>query len=57
MSGYLRIDLSTWWHNACYLIPTISISKWTKRIEINLRILWFTACATISYIKESEYEP
>lgn len=56
MSGCLRIDLSTWWHNEWYLIPTISISKCTKGIEINLRILWFTAYATISYIKKSEYE-
>ena len=57
MSGYIRTDISTWWQYECFLIPTISISKWTKGFEINLHILWFTAFATISYIKENEYEP
>ena len=57
MSGYIRIDISTWWQSECFLIPTISISKWAKGFEINLHILWFTAYATISYIKENEYEP
>lgn len=57
MSGYIRTDISTWWNSECFLIPTISISKQAKGFEINLHILWFMAYATISYIKENEYEP
>ena len=57
MSGYIRTDISAWWESECFLIPTISISKWAKGFEINLHILWFAAYATISYIKENEYEP
>lgn len=57
MSGYIRIDISTLWQSGCFLIPTISINKWAKGFEINLHILWLTAYATISYIKENEYEP
>lgn len=57
MSGYIRTDISSWWKSECFLIPTISISKWAKGFEINLHILWFTIYATISYIKENEYEP
>lgn len=57
MSGYIRTDISTWWQSECFLIPTISISKWAKGFEIDLHILWFIAYATISYIKENEYEP
>ena len=57
MSGYIRTDISTLCQSECFLIPTISISKWAKGFEINLHILWFIAYATISYIKENEYEP
>ena len=57
MSGYIRTDISTLWTSECFLIPTISINKWSKGFEINIHILWFTAYATISYIKENEYEP
>ena len=56
MSGYIRTDISTLWKSECFLIPTISISKWSKGFEITIYILWFTAYATISYIKENEYE-
>ena len=59
MSGYIRTDISSWWKSECFLIPTISISKWAKGFEINLHILWliiYEAYATISYIKEEEYE-
>ena len=56
MSGYIRTDISSWWKSECFLIPTISISKWTKGFEITFHILWFEAYATISYIKEEEYE-
>lgn len=57
MSGCIRINISTWRHAECFLIPTISISKCAKEFEIDFRILWFTAYANISYIKENEYEP
>ena len=57
MSGYIRTDISTWRKSECFLIPTISISKWDKGYEITFRILWFIAYASISYIKEDEYEP
>lgn len=57
MSGYIRIDISTWCRSECFLIPTISISKRSKGFEITLYILWFIAYATIIYIKEDEYEP
>lgn len=57
MSGYIRTDISTWWESECFLIPTISISKWAKGFEINLHILWFIIYISISYIKEDEYEP
>ena len=57
MSGYIRTDISTWWESECFLIPTISISKWAKGFEINLHILWLIIYITISYIKEDEYEP
>ena len=59
MSGYIRTDISTWWKTECecFLIPTISISKWSKGFEISFYILWFTVYTTISYIKENEYEP
>lgn len=57
MSGYIRTNMSTWWKSECFLIPTISISKYAKGFEINIHILWFIAYATISYIKEDEYEP
>ena len=57
MSGYIRTDISAWWESECFLFPTISISKWAIGFEINLHILWFAAYATISYIKENEYEP
>lgn len=56
MSGYIRTDISAWWEFECFLIPTVSISKWSKGLEITIHILWFIACATISYIKENEYE-
>ena len=56
MSGYIRTDMSTWWNSECFLIPTVSISKCTKGFEISIHILWFIAYATISYIKEDEYE-
>lgn len=57
MSGYIRTDMSTFCDDECFLIPTISISKWDKGFEITFRILWFIAYAAISYIKENEYEP
>lgn len=57
MSGYIRTDMSTWWKSEFFLIPTISINKWTKGFEISIHILWFVAYAAISYIKEDEYEP
>lgn len=57
MSGYIRTDISTFRKSECFLIPTISISKWSKGFEITIYILWFIAYATISYIKENEYEP
>ena len=57
MSGYIRTDMSTFCDDECFLIPTISISKWDKGYEITFRILWFVAYAAISYIKEDEYEP
>lgn len=57
MSGYIRIDISTWKKFECFLIPTISICKWSKGFEINIYILWFIAYAIVSYIKEDEYEP
>lgn len=57
MSGYIRTDISTWWKSECFLIPTISISKWAKGFEINLHILWLIIYITISYIKKDEYEP
>lgn len=57
MSGYIRTDISSWWKSECFLIPTISISKWAKGFEITFHILCFEAYATISYIKEEEYEP
>lgn len=57
MSGYIRTDMSTWWKSECFLIPTISISKWSKGFDITFRILWLMAYASISYIKENEYEP
>lgn len=59
MSGYIRNDISAWWQTKCecFLIPTISISKWSKGFEISFHILWFTIYTTISYIKENEYEP
>ena len=53
MSGYIRIL----WKSECFLIPTISITKWSKGFEITIYILWFIAYTTISYIKENEYEP
>ena len=56
MSGYIRNDISSWLQSECFLIPTISISKWDKGYEITFRILWFIAYASISYIKEDEYE-
>ena len=57
MSGYIRTDMSVFRDDECFLIPTISISKWDKGFEITFRILWFIAYASISYIKEDEYEP
>ena len=57
MSGYIRTDMSIFRDDECFLIPTISISKWDKGYEITFRILWFIAYAAISYIKEDEYEP
>lgn len=57
MSRYIRIDMSTLWQPECFLIPTISISKWCKGFEINIHILLFTIYTYISYIKEDEYEP
>ena len=57
MSGYIRTDISTWRKSECFLIPTISISKWAKGFEINLHILWLIIYITISYIKKDEYEP
>ena len=57
MSGYIRTDISSWRKSECFLIPTISISKWAKGFEITFHILWFEAYATISYIKENDYEP
>ena len=57
MSGYIRTDMSTFCDDECFLIPTISISKWAKGFEITFHILWFEAYATISYIKENDYEP
>lgn len=57
MSGYIRNDISAWLQSECFLIPTISISKWDKGFEITLHILWFEIYTTISYIKEDEYEP
>lgn len=56
MSGYIRTDMSIFCNHECFLIPTISISKWAKGFEITFHILWFKAYATISYIKEEEYE-
>ena len=57
MSGYIRTDVSTWLDSECFLIPTISISKYTKGCEISIHILWFLIYATISYIKKEDYEP
>ena len=57
MSGYIRTDMSTLWQPECFLIPTISISKWSKGFEISFHILWFTIYTTTSYIKENKYEP
>ena len=57
MSGYIRTDISTVWQPECFLIPTISISKYDKGFDIAIHILWFIAYAAISYIKEDEYEP
>ena len=57
MSGYIRTDISFWRKHTIFLIPTIEISKWSKGFEITIYILWFIAYATISYIKENEYEP
>lgn len=57
MSGYIKTDMSAFCNDECFLIPTISISKWSKGCEINFRILWFIAYAAISYIKKDEYEP
>lgn len=57
MSGYIRTDMSTFCDDECFLIPTISISKYDKGFEITFRILLFVAYAAISYIKEDEYEP
>lgn len=56
MIGYIRIDTSALFESECFLIPTISISKWSKGFEITLHILWFTVYSAISYIKEDEYE-
>lgn len=55
--GYIRFDITACFRKECFLIPTISISKWSKGFEITLHILWFIAYATISYIKEEDYEP
>ena len=57
MSGYIRTDISAWLQSEFFLIPTISISKLAKGFEITFHILWFEAYATISYIKENDYEP
>ena len=57
MSGYIRTDMSTFCDAECFLIPTISLSPYDKGFEIAFRILWFIAYASISYIKEDEYEP
>ena len=57
MIGYVRIDTSALFQSECFLIPTISISKWSKGFEITLHILWLIIYASISYIKEDEYEP
>ena len=57
MSGYIRTDMSAFCDDECFLIPTISISKWSKGFEISIYILWFIAYAVISYIKKEEYEP
>ena len=57
MSGYIRTDMSTLWQPECFLITTISISKWCKGFEITIHILLFTIYASISSIKEDEYEP
>ena len=56
MIGYIRIDTSALFQSECFLIPTISISKWSKGFEITFHILWFTVYSDISYIKEDEYE-
>ena len=56
MSRYIRNDISAWLQSECFLIPTISISKWAKGFEITFHILWFAVYTTISYIKENEYE-
>ena len=56
MIGYVRIDTSALFQSECFLIPTISISKWSKGFELTLHILWFTVYSAISYITEHEYE-
>lgn len=57
MSGYIRTDISFWRKHTIFLIPTIEISKWSKGIEVSIILLCFYFYATISYIKENEYEP